>query len=82
MSAIVTANKWGTGVGVRIPKSFRDSLGIHPGDVVEMSLRGDEVVMRKPASSNSIESLLTGWDGGRFAEEEVDWGGPVGKEAW
>jgi AbrB family looped-hinge helix DNA binding protein len=79
---MVTANRWGTGVGVRIPKSFRDSLGIQPGDAVEMTLRGDEVVIRKPVSSNSIESLLAGWDGGRFVEEEVDWGEPTGKEAW
>lgn len=77
---MVTANKWGTGVGVRIPKSFRDSLGIRPGDAVEMTLRGDEVVMRKPAPSNSIEALLKDWDGGRFDESEVDWGEPVGKE--
>lgn len=82
MSTLVAANSWGGGVGVRIPKAFRESLGIHAGDEIEMSLRGDEIVMRVPPASNSIEALLANWDKGRFSEPEIDWGSSVGNEVW
>ncbi|MEE8717535.1 MAG: hypothetical protein SOI24_10910 [Coriobacteriales bacterium] len=61
-------------------RGLRDPSDAHPDGAVEMAI-GDDAAIRNPASSNDIESLLAGWGGGRFAEEEVDWGEPAGREA-
>ena len=39
--------KWGDSLAVHIPKPIAEQWGVREGTVIEMSVRGDRVVMRK-----------------------------------
>lgn len=43
MSKIVTINKWGNSLGVRIPRYIVDNLELQPGDTAEMQYQGNRI---------------------------------------
>lgn len=38
--------KWGNSLGVRIPRSLADELGVSPGSEVNLSTRGGELILK------------------------------------
>ena len=87
--------KWGNSHGIRIPKAFLDSLNLKDCDTIELSIEDDTLLMKKvllPARrSRSIQQRFEEFYGTDFDTAlkenpyefpEVDWGPPVGDEAW
>jgi antitoxin MazE len=76
------AQKWGNSLGVRIPKSFADEIGIGPDSSVQMMIEeGALRILPERGPSWSLESLLAGvTDENRPSEWET--GTPEGQEPW
>ncbi len=72
--------KWGNSLALRIPKSCALDSHMVEGTVVEVSVRGGELVVVPVVEREyTLEELLAGvTDENRHAD--VDFGPPVGKE--
>ena len=71
--------KWGTSLAVRIPKPIAEQWGVHEGSAIEISSRGDQVVLSR--RSHSLAEILAGVTTENL-HPELDPGPPVGNEAW
>lgn len=73
--------KWGNSLALRIPKSFATHSNIEQGSVVDLSLDNGRLIVEPAQEQYSLEELLA-----RVTKQnlhsEVDFGLPVGKEAW
>ena len=78
-----TVKRWGSSVGVVIPKALADELGLSPGTPLEITREADAVVLRRRGrrARRSIDEIvrqmtprkpLPGWDDTP----------PVGREIW
>ncbi len=80
MSSSVRLSKWGNSIGVRLPKSVVDALGLEPGGVLDVSLDGNRIVFR-PAEKFHLDDLVS-----KITDEnrpgETEWGTDEGKECW
>ena len=76
--------KWGNSQGLRITKHLLADVKLDVGDEVEISVK-DGVMIVKPKKSvrgrYSLEDLVSRIPKD-YETNEVDWGGPVGKEVW
>ncbi len=74
--------KWGNSLALRIPRSVADRVGIALNATVELTPRGEELIVSLPRRPGTeLEGLLT-----CVTEEnlhgEVETGASVGGEAW
>jgi antitoxin MazE len=76
----VRVQKWGNSLGVRIPQTIARQSAIRQGAELDVSFRGGRVIFR-PLKTPSLKQLLA-----RMKPENrpdlVDWGKPLGREAW
>ena len=76
--------KWGNSQGVRLTKSLLADAQLGVGDEVEINVK-DGMMIIKPAKKirrrHKLEDLVARIPK-NYQSEEVDWGTPVGKEAW
>jgi len=76
--------KWGNSQGLRIAKHILEAAQISVGDDVDITTK-DGVIIVSPIKrirrKYDIRELLSNTPKGH-QPEEVDWGKPVGKEAW
>ncbi len=74
--------RWGNSLGLRIPRALAEEAGVSAGSDVTLSIRDGELVAR-PARrvSYRLDDLLRKMNA-RNRHEEVDMGGPVGREVW
>lgn len=70
-------NSWGNSLGVRIPKAFAEQAGLKSGESVEMLLQGDTIYIKK--QKYCLEDMLKAITPDSL-HEEIDFGGPVGRE--
>ena len=84
-----TIVKWGNSQGIRIPKTFLQSIQIAENDLVDVLLENKEIVIRKSNTTKhkTTRERLTEFYGKDFErkrtpQKEIDWGSPVGKEVW
>lgn len=78
----VQIQKWGNSLALRIPKSFAIESKVEQGSMVEVSLEQGKIVVAPIAEPEfTLEDLLAKVTK-RNLHEEVDTGGPRGKEAW
>ena len=81
---IAKIQKWGNSQGLRLAKSLLADAQIGVGDAVDVSVR-DGMMIIKPVKKirgrHSLKELVD-----RIPKDhqnkEVDWGDPVGREAW
>jgi antitoxin MazE len=78
----VTLHKWGNSVGLRLPKSLLEQLGLREGAEVDVKLEGARIVIepvhpRRYTMAELLEGLTPADRPG-----EVDWGPPAGREVW
>ena len=74
--------KWGNSLGIRIPKLFAKQAGVEAGSEVELSVQGNDLIVRaRPRPRYQLEELLRGVTA-RNVHKEIDTGYPVGREAW
>ncbi|MCR4590001.1 MAG: AbrB/MazE/SpoVT family DNA-binding domain-containing protein [Lachnospiraceae bacterium] len=82
----IAVSKWGNSLGIRIPAAISEALGIEIGDSLNYELRGEEMILRKEAST---AKMFEDFYGRPFEEitadvvgsgKEMDWGNDVGGE--
>ncbi len=79
---ITKIRKWGNSLALRIPKALADSVGLGNGTEIELIIEGEKlVIMRSPSSHPDLEDLLSRVTT-ENVHEEIDFGEPVGREAW
>lgn len=74
-------SKWGNSLALRIPKNLAAEVNVQDGDPVDVSVEDGALVVRPGRKRYTIDELvadMTPDDRG----DEVEWGPPVGKEAW
>lgn len=79
-----TIQKWGNSQGIRIPKAYLDALGMMENDQVELSRVGDNIMISKIKKETelTLDEIFKDYNGEANADEEFDWGSPVGREVW
>jgi antitoxin MazE len=76
----VRVQKWGNSLGVRIPKSIARQNRIDEGTELEVLSKNGRVILRAPKAP-SLKELLSAMKPSN-RPQLVDWGKPIGKEAW
>ncbi len=76
--------KWGNSQGLRFPKAILEEARMEVGDEVKVSVRGRKIIIepvKKVRGRYDLRELVSRMPK-NYQVEEVDWGAPVGKEAW
>jgi len=74
--------KWGNSLGLRIPKFFAKQAGVEEGSHVDISINGDQLVIRLMRSAKfSLNELLAQVSDDNI-HDEIQTGDAVGREIW
>jgi antitoxin MazE len=77
----MTAQKWGNSLAIRVPKRVAEEVGLREKDPVEIEVRKGTLVVRPHRRRvYRLEDLLKRITP-HNVHDEVDFGGPVGREA-
>ena len=86
---IIRVNRWGNGLGIRLPKEFTDKEGITEESRVEVFTTDQGLVitrLKEPRKHISLAERLKNWDGQPYelTNEDKEWLNmePVGEEIW
>jgi antitoxin MazE len=74
--------RWGNSLGVRIPRAYAEAAQLEEGTAVAFSVEDGRLIVtpvRDP--SYALDELLAGVTP-ENCHHVVDWGAPVGNEAW
>lgn len=71
--------KWGNSLGIRIPKSLAEKIGLTEGTPVDFKVDNDAIIIRR--KSYSLEMLLSQVTPQNM-HSEINTGYPVGREVW
>ncbi len=78
----VQVKKWGNSASVRIPASVMTAASLRLDQAVDVREEGGRIVIEPiVAPTADLDSLLARMTPGTF-HEDVDFGAPVGDEAW
>jgi antitoxin MazE len=73
--------KWGNSLGVRIPKTAAQEVGLEDGTSIEVKVSGRNLILTPARPEYTLDQLVA-----RITAEnrhgEADWGAPVGNEGW
>jgi Growth regulator len=74
----IRVNRWGNGLGIRLPKEFTDREGITETSKVEVSVTGNGLVVihvKEPRRHISLAERLKDWDGQPYeiTDEDKEW---------
>lgn len=75
----IFVRKWGDSMGIRIPMDFCRKLQLQPGSRVEMSLKGNKIMLTPKLSK--LDELLENMTPDTFHDSLWD-DTPQGKEEW
>ena len=78
MEAVV--KKWGNSLGIRIPNLIARELALKDGSFVDISDKGNEIII-KPLKKNNLFEMLNLINDGNI-HGEIKTTGPVGNEIW
>jgi antitoxin MazE len=81
---VTKVQKWGNSQGLRVTKEILEEAQIGVGDEVKIVVRKGRIIVEplsKIRGKYSLEKLVAQMPKNSRGEE-VDWGPPVGKEAW
>ncbi len=79
---VTKVQKWGNSQGLRLSKQVLDLADIAVGDSVELIVGEHQIVIKKPARARFVLAELVARIPEGYPVEEVDFGPPVGREAW
>ena len=74
--------KWGNSLGLRIPRSFAQEVGVGAGSEVDLAIEGSDLVIRPSRRRTYHLKDLLRRVTAKNLHGEVDTGRPVGKETW
>ena len=82
----VAFQKWGNSLALRVPKAFADEIGASDGKAAEMTVSNGKLVIETLRSQRrkrryNLDELIAGITPDN-RHGEIDWGPPVGNEAW
>ena len=83
-NTVTKVQQWGNSQGLRLTRQVLDDARISVGDEVDVSARDGVIVIapaRRVRGRRSLQELVSRIPKNAKAEE-VDWGKPVGREAW
>jgi antitoxin MazE len=81
---VTRIQKWGNSQGLRLPKQVLEDARIAVGDDVDVTARDGMIVIapiRRVRGKQSLKELVSRIPG-NYEPDEMDWGEPVGREAW
>ena len=81
---ITKVQKWGNSQGLRLAKDVLAHAHISVGDEVDVAVDDGVIViapLRRVRGGHQLEDLVSRIPPD-YEPEEVDWGAPVGREAW
>ena len=76
---MLTLEKWGDSLGIRLPKFMLDELGWNEGDELSISRDKDKIIIEKHNKRKSIVELFNGYKA-EYKPEEIDWCETRGRE--
>lgn len=86
---VTKVQKWGNSQGLRFTKELLEAAQIDVGDEVTVSVRGGRIIVEpltKVRGKYKLQDLVARIPKEKIPKEErtkeLDWGTPVGKEAW
>jgi antitoxin MazE len=81
---VTRVQKWGNSQGLRLAKQVLEEARISVGDDVDVTTRDGVIVIAplRPARRRQSLQELVSRIPKDYKASEVDWGAPVGKEAW
>jgi antitoxin MazE len=77
-----TISKWGNSLAVRIPAGFAETAGLAEGTVVDLKVRRGQLIVFPAQTLKYDLRQLVGRITPKNKHRLIDWGKPVGKEAW
>ena len=60
---VLRVQKWGNSQGIRLPKKILKDLGININDKIEISLNGEEIILKKVKKYTSLDDLFKDYRG-------------------
>ena len=81
---VTKVQKWGNSQGLRLAKQILEETHISIGDPVDVSTRDGVIVIaptRRVRGKQSLQELVSRIPK-NYKTKEVEWGEPVGREAW
>ncbi len=75
---LTNVSKWGNSLGLRIPSSIAEKLGIVEDTPVELIVENNHLVIQKVYSLASLLAQITAEN----IHSEIDTGPSIGKEIW
>jgi antitoxin MazE len=81
---VTKIQKWGNSQGLRLAKQVLENAHVSVGDEVDVITRDGLIVIaptRRIRGKQSLQKLVSRIPKG-YKAEEMDWGEPVGREAW
>ena len=86
---VIRVNRWGNGLGIRLPKEFTDKEGITDESKVEVYATDKGLMItrvKEPRRHISLAERLKNWDGQPYelTDEDIEWLNmePAGDEIW
>ena len=77
------AQKWGNSLAIRVPKGVAQQAGVSIDDRLDIEVAADGVIVLRPQRRRKyrLSDLLKGITKENM-HDEIDFGGPVGREVW
>jgi antitoxin MazE len=81
---VTKVQKWGNSQGLRLAKQVLADASIAVGDDVDVAVRDGAIVIVPVKHARGKQDLkaLVSRIPKNYRAEEIDWGKPVGREAW
>ncbi|MFD1064751.1 AbrB/MazE/SpoVT family DNA-binding domain-containing protein [Oceanobacillus locisalsi] len=74
-----TAQKWGGSIGVRIPQKIAKKHGVENGTQINITEDGNKIILEPIKNKPTLEDLIQHCSP-ENSHEEIDFGGPAGRE--
>jgi antitoxin MazE len=78
----IQIQKWGNSLALRIPKSFALETKVGQGSTVELTVKGDSLVVKPVVEPEFELDELLSQVTKRNLHSEIDAGNAVGREVW
>jgi antitoxin MazE len=72
---------WGNSLGIRLPQSIVQQIGLKAGSTISISAEGDKIVLAPERPKYTLQELLKDATPDQ-QHDEVDWGDTQGEEVW
>jgi antitoxin MazE len=76
---LVQVSRWGNSLGLRLPRSLAQQIGVAEGAKVEVVAEGDRIIVRAARPRWRLDELLVNVTPEAMAEA-FDWGEDAGRE--